>query len=296
MARSGDVVNRASASGSIILSLPARFDTEPNRATALRRARELDDAFVSSDRRAHGKPLHAAFTFVPRPLQLTRLSPLCPWVAYCHEIMHRVPIVALGIASFVAGCSLLTSLDGLGSSDGGGDSHASDGSADSGGDGGNGNLLTNPSFELGSGGCGTGWGNGYGMTFTRVSPGRTGSYACLVCVLPNQTDSYELDSLIPVPAQAGSYYAEAWLSTPEGGVATQAGVQGLYAGDGGISSCIGTSTICQGTFFPPPVGTWSLSSATFTVTASGTIAVNVHSYAAPAGSCFVVDDLALYAQ
>jgi hypothetical protein len=200
--------------------------------------------------------------------------------------MQRFPTAALGITSFVAGCSLLTSLDGLGPDDGGGDA-VSDGSD---------NLLTNPSFEVGMGGCGTGWGNGYGMTFTRVSPGRTGSYACLVCALPNETDSYELDSLIPVPAEAGSYYAEAWLTTPEGGVATVAGIQGEYAGDGGISSCTGTNTICQGTFFTPPVGTWSVSSATFTVSASGTLSVNVHSYGAPTGSCFEVDDLALYAQ
>jgi hypothetical protein len=106
-------------------------------------------------------------------------------------------------ASLLIGCSLVTSLDDLGPSDGAPSGDASMDAADSEvGDAGAGdadaNLVSNASFDQGQGGCGPGWGNGYGMTFTRISPGRTGPYACEVCI-QGTTDSYEVDSLIPIP-------------------------------------------------------------------------------------------------
>ena len=220
---------------------------------------------------------------------------------------------ALLAASLMAGCSLVTSLDGLGPADGSandvaiGDGGAGDvvtndvvtndaGDASAPPDAG-GNLAQNPSFDDGQGGCGPAWGNGYGMTFTRVSPGRTGPYACEVCIGQGATGSFELSSLAPVSVQAGSYYAEAWLMTPDGGVpvGNGVGIQIVYDIDAGISGCQGIGNVCQGTFFQPPA-TWQKSTATFVSNGPGSVKITVHAYDNTAASCFLVDDVALYAQ
>ena len=194
----------------------------------------------------------------------------------------------------IAGCSALTSLDDLSQH---GDASSPDANAtDSGNGSDGGNLVTNGGFENGQGGCGTNWGNGYGMTFTRVTPGHAGS-ACLVCTSTNP-GSYQLDAIATIPVQAGNYYAEAWLGTPwDGGVATaNAGLQIYFVGDAGtISGCTGDGTsYCQGSFVSG--APWSTSTSTFIVTGSGAVKLDVHSYDGTADSCFVVDDVALYAQ
>ncbi|HEY2367500.1 MAG TPA: hypothetical protein VGH87_13990 [Polyangiaceae bacterium] len=225
----------------------------------------------------------------------------------------RVVFILAPIA--VVGCAALTSLDDLsqGQSDASGaDVIGSDAIPSDGGGGndvvqtsdagdasdGGGNLLTNGGFENGNGGCGTNWGNGYGMTFTRVSPGHTGNSACVVCTNGSNSDSYQLDAVATIPVHAGNYYAEAWLGTPwDGGVATaNAGVQVYFVGDAGtISGCIGDGTsYCQGSFVSGPP--WSTSSVTFVVAGSGAVMLDVHSYDGTASSCFAVDDVALYAQ
>jgi hypothetical protein len=190
----------------------------------------------------------------------------------------------------VVGCSVLTSLDQLSGdgTDGGGSDVAQTNDA-------GGNLVANGSFENGQGGCGANWGNGYGMTFSRVAPGHTGGSACLVCI-QGSGQSYEIDAVATIPVQAGSYYAEAWIDTPwDGGAATQgAGIQVRFTGDGGVSGCTGDSTYCQGSFVGP--GGWSTSSTTFVVSGSGTLQIGVHSYDGTADSCFALDDVALYAQ
>ena len=224
----------------------------------------------------------------------------------------RVAFVIFGI--FVVGCSALTSLDDLsqGQSDGsapdvgGSDGSGSDGGGsdvvqtnDTGTDaGGGGNLITNGGFENGQGGCGTNWGNGYGMTFTRVSPGHSGSSACLVCTNSSNQTSYQINAIANVPVQAGNYYAEAWIETPwDGGVATKnAGIQVYFVGDAGtISGCTGDgTTYCQGSFVS--TSTWSSSSTTFVVTGSGALQIVVHSYDGTPSSCFALDDVALFQQ
>ena len=136
------------------------------------------------------------------------------------------------------------------------------------------------------------------MTFTRVSPGRTGPYACEVCVQGTQT-SYQLASLQPIPVQSGtSYYTEAWLETPEGGVQDEAGVgvQVVFKIDAGVSACAGIGNVCQGTFNVLPTGTWQQSTATFTANGPGTVTLAIHAYHGTPGSCFVVDDVAMYVQ
>jgi hypothetical protein len=229
----------------------------------------------------------------------------------------RVVFVLATIA--FTGCSALTSLDdlsqgqsdggssidGAGSDGGGSDGGGSDGGGsdvvqtnDTGSDGGGGNLLANGGFENGQGGCGSNWGNGYGMTFMRVSPGRTGSSACLVCTNETNPSSYQINAITNVPVQAGNYYAEAWIETPwDGGVATQkAGIQVYFVGDAGaISGCTGDGmTYCQGSF--ASTSNWTASSTTFVVTGSGALQITVHSYDGTASSCFALDDVALYAQ
>jgi len=197
-----------------------------------------------------------------------------------------VRVVSILAALAVAGCSALTSLDDLSSaqSDAGG------------GDAGGGSLVTNGGFENGQGGCGTNWGNGYGMTFSRTSPGHTGSSACLVCI-QGSNQSYQIDAIATIPVQAGNYYAEAWLDTPwDGGTATQGvGIQVHFTGNGSMSGCDGDGTsYCQGSFVGP--GGWASSSTTFVVTGSGTLQVAIHSYDGTPSSCFALDDVAVYAQ
>jgi len=209
------------------------------------------------------------------------------------------PIIAIG----VVGCSALTSLDDLS----GGDAANFDGSgsdvsnsdvvqANDADDAGGGNLVANGGFENGQGGCGTNWGNGYSMTFSRVSPGHTGNSACLVCTNLNNPSSYQLNAVTPVSVPAGNYYAEAWIESPwDGGVATPTvGIQVEYVGDGGVTGCNGDNFTCQGSFVS--AGGWGLSTATFVVTAPGTLQVVVHSYSGTPNSCFALDDVALYAQ
>jgi len=216
--------------------------------------------------------------------------------------MSRLTLVVVA-SSLLAACSLITSLDGLGSqttSDGAPPADATQetiaNDTGTGTDAGTGNLVPNPSFDDGQGGCGPSWGNGYGMTYTRVSPGRTGPYACEVCI-QGSSSSYALSSLVQIPVDAGSYYAEAWLMTPDGGIAEQNGVGVLigYDIDAGISSCIGTPGYCQGSISTPP-STWAKSSASFVSNGPGTATVEIHTYGGTAGSCVIVDDVAFYAQ
>lgn len=195
--------------------------------------------------------------------------------------------------ALLAGCSLLTSLDGL-SSDGGADvidASSIEASA--------GNLVLNPSFDDSTGGCGPHWGNGYGMTFTRVSPGRTGPYACQVCVQGTTQTSYALAYLPTIPVNAGTYYAEAWVSTPEGGVAVQSPGAGILVGydiDAGISGCSGVGSICQGSIVAPPMGSFVQTTASFTANGPGTVTITIHAFEGTPSSCFIVDDVAFVAQ
>jgi hypothetical protein len=185
------------------------------------------------------------------------------------------------------GCSLITPLDGLGiASDGGGGGDAPN----------TGNLVPNGSFDEGQGGCGPSWGNGYAMTYTRVSPGRTGPYACQVCV-QGTTTSYAINELVPIPIGAGSYYAEAWLMTPDGGVNEPNGVSVnvQYDVDAGIGGCGGIPPYCQGSMVTVP-GTWTKTTASFTSNAPQSVLLDLHSYGGTPSSCFIVDDVALYAQ
>ncbi|HEY1959680.1 MAG TPA: hypothetical protein VGH28_28920 [Polyangiaceae bacterium] len=204
--------------------------------------------------------------------------------------------------SLLVGCSLVTSLADLGATDAstagdassGNDAATNDGSAADAG----GNLVENPSFDDGQGGCGPGWGNGYGMSFTRVSPGRTGPYACEVCITPGSQDSFQLQSLPLIPVQAGtSYYAEGWLMTPEGGVAVQAGVGilTLFDADAGIT-CVGGPGICQGSILSDPPSTWQKTTVSFTTSGPSSVTLAFHAYDNTATSCFVLDDVAVYAQ
>jgi hypothetical protein len=207
------------------------------------------------------------------------------------------------MSSFV-GCALVTSLDDL---RGAGSDASSGGDANSGSDANSGgdassddagvpNLVDNSSFENGAGGCGAAWGAGYNATYAQTSPGHSGNQACLVCLQEGATDSYELDSLVPIPVQSGTYYASAFLMTPGDAAAVSAGIQIYFTGDGGISNCVGDSTYCQGSMTDAPTGSWGSTSATFQVTGSGELKVDLHAYGAPVGSCFEVDDVSLTAQ
>src|SRR6202042_2458347 len=131
------------------------------------------------------------------------------------------------------------------------------------------------------------------MTFTRVSPGHSGQYACLVC-MQGGGDSYELDNILPIAVPAGSYYVEAYVLASDSGTPGDPGVQ-VYLADGGDDSgmqgCTGGGTYCQGSFFTAPA-TWAASSTTFSLATSGVVTIDVHSYMGN-GSCFIVDDVSV---
>lgn len=206
-------------------------------------------------------------------------------------------------------CSLFTSLDGLSdglASDGGtsdaisgsdGSTPSSDGApnqdgSQTGSDGGSPNLVTNGSFENGTGGCGTGWGGGlsYGANFTRSDLARTGSSSCEVCPI----DSTGMGSFALAPndafsAAAGSYYAEAWIHAPvDAGAATQAGIQTFLDYPDG-----GEAPVFQGTQITPSDG-WVVTSEGFETTGDGQMSLQIHMYIG--GGCVLVDDVAVYAQ
>jgi len=209
---------------------------------------------------------------------------------------RRTRVLLAVFTSLSIGCSLVTSLGDLGGGDAG-DAGFTDVSTQQDADASNGNLVSNPSFDDGQGGCGLGWGNGYGMTFTRVSPGRTGPYACEVCVQGTPSGD-ELHSIGAIPVQAGSYYAEAYVTTPDGGTPDEAGTGILvyYAIDAGITGCLSANDICQGSFSQVPTGSWQRTNASFIANGAGTVTVGIHTYRGTPGSCVIVDDVALYAQ
>jgi hypothetical protein len=223
--------------------------------------------------------------------------------------VRRVGLVIIAIGWVgVVGCSVFTSLDDLQHATS--DAQANDGApsdvaqqndvvqTNDAGDAG-GNLVNNGGFENGQGGCGTNWGNGYSDTFSRVSPGHTGSSACLVCTNNANNQSYQIDAIANIPITAGNYYAEAWIVTPwDGGAATQSvGIQVRFVGDaGGISSCTGDGTsYCQGSFVSPGTG-WTSSSTTFVASGPGALQIAIHSYDGTPSSCFAMDDVAVYQQ
>jgi hypothetical protein len=160
--------------------------------------------------------------------------------------------------------------------------------ASDGGDAGVVNLVPNPSFDQGAGGCGPGW-TGYNQTLAFSTVERSGSRSCEVCPIAGST-SFELSVVTPVAVAAGSYYAEAWLEAPAGmPAATQAGVQISYANDGGAN------TFFQGSMILPS-GTWAVSQEAFVLDAGQSLTMRVHVYGTNNGACILVDDVALYAQ
>jgi hypothetical protein len=75
------------------------------------------------------------------------------------------------------------------------------------------------------------------------------------------------------------------------------GIQVYFVGDAGtITGCPAGNGVdyCQASFVGP--GTWAPSSTSFIVSGSGSVMIDVHSYDGTASSCFLVDDVALYAQ
>jgi hypothetical protein len=156
-------------------------------------------------------------------------------------------------------------------------------------DAGTGNLLTDPSFEEGTVGCGGSWSGGYGASYTLVPFGHTGSFSCLMCPLSSGESSYALQTTNPVSLSAGSYLATAWIHTPlDGGSAGSTGVLAFQSlSDGG-------TTYYQGTEVTPDT-VWAQSTETFTLTAGAMISVQAHIFK-PNNGCVLVDDVSLVPQ
>ncbi len=216
--------------------------------------------------------------------------------------------VAIAVLPAVA-CSLFVDLDGLQNTPGGSslDVDGSVGDGASGGDGSNGadsttlgesstaadagagNLLTDPSFEEGSVGCGGSWSGGYGASYTLFPLGHTGSVSCLMCPLSSGESSYALQTTNPVSLPAGSYLATAWIHTPVD--AGSAGFTGVLAFE---SLSDGGTAYYQGTEVTPDT-VWSQSTELFTLTANAMINVQTHVFR-PDDGCVLVDDISIVPQ
>jgi hypothetical protein len=151
---------------------------------------------------------------------------------------------------------------------------------------GTGNLLSNPSFEDGVGGCGPGWKAFFGG-LTRSSVARTGAWSCLICT--NGSGVY-LTATVDVPVVAGdSYYAEAWVHAPPSPPNTTGSIALQFEEvDGGPTYDEGAGTM--------PTADWALVNHVARVPGGATLLkFNVHA-AANDGGCLLVDDVGLYKQ
>jgi hypothetical protein len=202
-------------------------------------------------------------------------------------------------------CSLLVDLDGLQSDAAGGSSidgalaDGANGDASNGADGATlgdvatlpdtGNLLTNPSFEQGTVGCGGTWSGGYGASYSLFPLGHTGSVSCLMCPLSSGESSYALQTTNAVSLAAGSYLATAWFHVPvDAGSASAAGVLPFESlSDGGTIYYQGTEAT--------PDTVWVESTESFTLTDNTMISVQAHVFK-PDNGCVLVDDISLVPQ
>jgi hypothetical protein len=157
--------------------------------------------------------------------------------------------------------------------------------ADAGSDGPS-NLVDNPSFEEGLGGCGSGW-TVSNSTLTRFPAARTGTWSCEVCPSASDATYFNLEATRAINVSAGSYYAEAWLlAPPDASAAGLTGVQvSLAPSDAG--DFLGTQI--------SPSSTWTPSAISVDVLVDGTALVYVHAYF-PNGGCVLIDDVGLYRQ
>lgn len=150
------------------------------------------------------------------------------------------------------------------------------------------NLLSNPGFESGSNGCGSGWSGGYGATQEQSSLAHSGDHSCLLCPELPDAGSYAVAPTNPLALTAGSYYAEAWIRAPESGPA--AGLTGIVMS---YTNAMGQMYF-QGTQVGPD-SDWIQSTLQFTLDTDEQLTFQVHIFD-PLNGCVLTDDVALYAQ
>jgi hypothetical protein len=152
------------------------------------------------------------------------------------------------------------------------------------------NLLSNPSFENGVGGCGTGW-TAFGiLTFVRSSVAHTGASSCMMC----SSDAFELGPATALPVDAGeSYYGEAWVhgAPPSSDIA--AGIEFTdYYPDGApyYNASPNAPALADD-------AGWTLIEYVLPVTPGTTKRqFGVHGTVTTGAGCLLVDDVALYKQ
>ncbi len=161
---------------------------------------------------------------------------------------------------------------------------ASDGAADSGVT----NLVTNPGFETGGGGCGPGW-TSYGSILTRSTTAHGGASSCQICPdMPDSGNAMQITATTMLDVKAGQLYSiEAWLRTADGEPPTgAAGAQIYVMPQAGMQQYYQASTVT-------PSASWTPSNGSFSVQADGKLEFDVHVYY-PNGGCVLVDDVGVY--
>ena len=151
-------------------------------------------------------------------------------------------------------------------------------------------LISNPSFAEGTGGCGTDW-QVIGGLISRSDAGRTDGFACRLCPDPARNTFALLEPLRLAKAQPGaSYVGEAWARADDPGPPSMGGELFGYLADGGLyvryGSNVGVSS------------EWEKITITSVVPEDGrSVSIRIAAEFRPdAAGCVLVDDVALYTQ
>jgi hypothetical protein len=174
---------------------------------------------------------------------------------------------------------------------GGGRAEASadDAGVDAGG--GGTNVVVNPGFEDGTGGCGIGWSVNMG-TLVRSSTAHSGQYSCQVC---GSTAGYYLYPDSPEVADAAtgdSYYLAAWISLPPGADPDAGAFTQLMFADNSNNDLTDNGGLNDPT-------TWQLMDLTYAVTsdvAGMPLFLLIEGGAAAGNTCFLIDDVVMSKQ
>jgi hypothetical protein len=151
------------------------------------------------------------------------------------------------------------------------------------------NLVANPSFEDGVGGCGSGWTVDYGTGNRSSALAHTGGSSCLVCTTQG---GFYLHRIERVPVAEGQYYyGEAWVhAAPRPTLPADTHPTTAMYFTGPDAEAYLESAVVE------PGAGWALVSQTAATPAGvARLQFSVHG-SVDDGGCLLVDDVALYQQ
>jgi hypothetical protein len=152
--------------------------------------------------------------------------------------------------------------------------------------------LANGGFEVAGPACGPGW-TQFQATLTRVTPGRSGQYACMLCNTLSTNAYLYIYASLSTNGDAGRWYGEAYFrAAPDAGDASITAdfrlSYNLPDGGGNFASTVRPKVSAMSGWVPAQTNQ-SVPSA------ASKVYVNV-GVDGPPGSCVVVDDVVLVQQ